>query len=89
MNVCFFHGLESDGPGRKGGHLASLGWDLFAPTIRYRDPQSVDAAWTEGLATPRDAIPTSAHGPHWTLTEWHPCARRWAESMSRHWLAAL
>ena len=62
MNVCFFHGLESDGPGRKGAHLAGLGWDLDAPTIDYRDPQSVDAAWTEALATPRDAFVGSSMG---------------------------
>ena len=36
MNVCFFHGLESDGPGRKGGQLAELGWSLYAPTIDIR-----------------------------------------------------
>ena len=62
MNVCFFHGLESDGPGRKGGHLASLGWDLHAPTIVYRDPESVSTAWTEALATPRDAFVGSSMG---------------------------
>ncbi len=62
MNVCFFHGLESDGPGRKGGHLASLGWDLHAPTIVYRDPESVRAAWTEALTTPRDAFVGSSMG---------------------------
>ena len=62
MNVCFFHGLESDGPGRKGGHLASLGWDLHAPTIVYRDPDSVRKAWTEALATPRDAFVGSSMG---------------------------
>ena len=62
MNVCFFPGLESDGPGRKGGHLASLGWNLHAPTIVYRDPASVSTAWTEALATPRDAFVGSSMG---------------------------
>lgn len=62
MNVCFFHGLESDGPSRKGGYLASLGWDVCAPTINYRNPESVRAAWTEALAAPRDAFVGSSMG---------------------------
>ena len=62
MNVCFFHGLESDGPGRKGRHLANLGWSLYAPTIDYRHPSSVRGAWTEALAKPRDAFVGSSMG---------------------------
>ena len=62
LKGCFFHGLESDGPGRKGAHLASLGWDLYDPTINYRDPESVKTAWTEALATPRDAFVGSSMG---------------------------
>lgn len=62
MNVCFFHGLESDGPGRKGGHLAGLGWSLYAPTIDYRHPSNVSAVWTEALAKPRDAFVGSSMG---------------------------
>ena len=62
MNICFFHGLESDGPGRKGKHLQSLGWTLFAPHINYRDSRSVRAAWEEATSQEREAFIGSSMG---------------------------
>jgi dienelactone hydrolase len=62
MNVCFFHGLESDGPGRKGDHLASLDWSVFAPTINYRDPLRVSTAWRQASTNSRDAFVGSSMG---------------------------
>lgn len=62
MNICFFHGLESAGPGRKAQHLLRLGWTLYAPHINYRDPQSVKLVWEEAISQERSAFVGSSMG---------------------------
>ena len=62
MNICFFHGLESDGPGRKGAWLERLDWKVYAPVIDYRDAQCVREVWNEAISQKRDAFVGSSMG---------------------------
>eukprot|EP00967_Tisochrysis_lutea_P159443 scaffold330582_cov131-Tisochrysis_lutea.AAC.1 len=61
-------------------------WNACAPSVGLKRP-SPPACKRECISRPA-AIPTSAHGPHWTLEAESPCVRRAEPTASRQQLAA-
>lgn len=61
-SIAFFHGLESDGPGRKGRFLESLVPQIHAPTMVYRNPDFVEKAWAEALSIRPEVVVGSSMG---------------------------